>query len=130
MDFIFTLHSHFRWIALSATAIVSVKYIVALAGKKEYSKHDRILGSAFSSVIDIQLLLGLILLISRISAGAFSGRIAEHITIMIIAVVLVHLPVKWRTSESSARFRNTLLCYSGALILILMGIIRMRGALI
>lgn len=129
MEFIFTLHSHFRWIALLSAALVLAKYVASFISKKEFSKLDRILGSIFVSVIDIQLILGLILLITRISAGAFSGRIAEHITTMIISVVLAHLPIKWRTSESHTRLRNTLLCYLGAIILILMGIIRMRGAL-
>lgn len=130
MEFFLKLHSHFRWFVLLAASVVILKYLFALFSKKEFGRLDRILGVIFVSATDTQVLLGIILLIGLLGMGGeFTHQKAEHITTMALALVLAHLPARWRSAESGVRFRNTLLCYVGAMALIFVGIIRLRGGL-
>lgn len=132
MEFFLTFHSHFRWfVGLLAAVLVVLKYLVAMLGnRKEFrAAYNRILGVMFVSAADLQALLGIILLISlRGTEGGFTPQKAEHITTMALAVVLAHLPARWRNAADEVRFRKTLLCYAGAMALFFVGIIRIRAA--
>lgn len=130
MDFLFTFHSHFRWLILLSAVVVVVAYLAGILGKREFSRVDRLLGSSFVGLIDVQALLGIILLGHRIATGLLNHHVAEHAVTMILAVVLAHLPARWRQAESGVRFRNSLLCYSGGLTLLAVGILRLRGAFV
>ena len=73
---------------------------------------------AFTGLLDLQLLLGIILLIGR---GLARFRI-EHAVAMVIAVAIAHLSVRWRQAEDPVRFRNNLASVIGALLVIVAGV--------
>jgi multisubunit Na+/H+ antiporter MnhB subunit len=78
--------------------------------------------------MDLQVTLGIILLVwSGLAGAGFPMFRIEHATTMIIAAVLGHLPARWKTAADSVRFRNTLFCILGALLLVYVGVMRLPG---
>jgi hypothetical protein len=99
------IHTTLRWLILLIMVITLVKYIVGWLGAQPWKKIDNILGIVFTSLMDLQLLTGFILyfFLSPITKMAFSDFGAamkddnlrffavEHLSMMLIAVVLVHI---------------------------------------
>ena len=99
------LHDWLRWLLLIVMVITVVKYIAGWMGSQQWTKTDNILGIVFTGLMDVQLLTGLVLyfFLSPLTKIAFSDMGAamknadlrfyavEHLTIMLIAVVLVHI---------------------------------------
>lgn len=99
------LHDALRWLLLLTLLITVLKYLTGWLGNKSWTKTDNILGVVFTSLMDIQLLTGLVLyfFLSPITKIAFSDFGAamknadlrfyavEHLFMMVIAVVLVHI---------------------------------------
>jgi hypothetical protein len=134
------LHTHnlFRWLVLLA-AVLAIGF--AFSGwikKRDWKKTDNILGILYTSFVDIQLLIGIILyaFVSPITRAAFADFGAamkndalrfyavEHITIMIIALVIVHIG---RAKSKKAvlinkKHRSAAIYYTIGLIVILAGI--------
>lgn len=81
--------------------------------------------SGLVGLIDINFLLGLILLISL---GFNSRPRLEHAGTMFIAVLLAHSNAAWRKSEDSAKlFRNNLILVVVVLVLVFIGVTIIRG---
>ena len=56
-----TLHSLIRWVVVLAALVALVRAIGGLAGRQAWSALDRRLGVIFTSAMDTQLLIGLLL---------------------------------------------------------------------
>ena len=125
MEIIRTIHGEMRWLVAILAIVVIVKFALGLIQKKEYGRMDRGLMSGLVGLIDLNFLLGLILLISR----SFEGRPQlEHAGTMFIAVLLGHSNAAWRKIDDSAKkFRNNLVLVVVVLALIFMGVVRLRG---
>jgi len=99
------IHTTLRWLILLSMVTTLVKYFVGWFGGQPWKKIDNILGIVFTSLMDLQLLTGLTLyfFLSPITKMAFSDFGAamkndnlrffavEHLSVMLIAVVLVHI---------------------------------------
>jgi hypothetical protein len=99
------IHTILRWLILLSMVITLIKYIVGWLGAHRWKKIDNILGIVFTSLMDLQLLTGFTLyfFLSPITKMAFSDFGAamkddnlrffavEHLSVMLIAVVLVHI---------------------------------------
>lgn len=120
MEFIKGLHGGIRWLIVLVALIGLIRFGLAWAMSGNYTKKDRILMSTFTGLIDLNLLLGLILLIS----GGFSPTYRiEHAGTMIIALVIAHIPASWRKRESHEnKFRNNFLVILAVSILIYFGV--------
>lgn len=125
MSMLMTIHGELRWlVALMAVAVI-VKFLIGWLGKKPYASIDRTLLKVYTILLDINVLLGLILLFF---GGGFSGPRLEHATTMILAVISAHLAARWRPSaDSPTRYRNQMLLVLLSLALVLVGVIRLRG---
>ena len=124
MDILRTIHGEWRWFVAIVAVIVIVKFALGLIQKSEYKQLDRRLMSVLVILIDINLLMGLILLFSR----GFDRVAVEHATTMLIALVLAHSNAAWRKSEDSAKkFRNNLIVVVVVLALVFVGVMRIRG---
>ncbi len=127
MDFVLTLHGEIRWLVALVGLIAIIKFAVGWLGKRPYTSLDRGLMSAFTILLDINLLLGLILLFAL--GGGFPRYRLEHALTMILAVVVAHLSIRWRNSDNEAEiFRNNLIVILIALVLIFIGVTMLRGA--
>jgi len=134
---ILDLHNLVRWLVLVAGVYAIFKAIGGLTGNKTWEKSDKIAGSIFAGMIDLQLLIGFgLYFMSPIVKSALANMSAamkdptqrqfavEHISIMIIAAVLAHvgsIMVK-RASSDTAKFRMAAIFYSLAILTILYGI--------
>jgi hypothetical protein len=128
MNFLFVTHSHLRWLVLLVAIVAVVKFAIGWLRGGEFKGMDRGLVSATSGLIDLQATLGLILMIWTGLAGVgFPMFRIEHATTMIIAAVVAHLPARWKNAADTVRFRNTLFCILGALLLIYVGVMRLPG---
>lgn len=125
MGMLMTIHGEIRWLVAIVAAIIIVKFLIGWLGKKEYASLDRTLLTIYTIVLDINVLLGLILLFSR----GFNGLRLEHATTMILAVIAAHVTAIWRKStDSPTKYRNQLLMVLLSLLLVVMGVIRLgRG---
>ncbi|UCC50173.1 MAG: hypothetical protein JSV68_13775 [Anaerolineaceae bacterium] len=126
MDLILTLHGLLRWLVAIAGIIAIIKFAIGWLTKAEYQPIDKRIMSLFTISLDINLLLGLILLFGL--GGGFPPNRLEHATTMILAVIVAHLSAIWRKSPNSAvKFRNNLIVVVIALLLVFMGVMRLRG---
>ena len=131
-------HSILRWMLLLSLAITLVKYIVGWMGNHPWNKTDNILGVVFTSLMDLQLLSGLVLYfflspVTKLALSDFGAAMknadlrfyaVEHFSMMLIAVVLVHIGrAKSKKAKSDRRkFKIASIFFLIALILILASI--------
>ncbi len=125
MDIVRTIHGEVRWLVAIVAIVVIVKFALGLIQKSKYGPMDRGLMSGLVGLIDLNFLLGLILLFTL----GFEGQARlEHAGTMFIAVLLGHSNAAWRKSEDSAKkFRNNLILVIVVLALVFLGVTRLRG---
>ncbi|CUS05246.2 conserved membrane protein of unknown function [Candidatus Promineifilum breve] len=126
MSLLTTIHGELRWLVALAALVVVVKFLIGWLGKRDYTALDRSLLTVLTITLDINVLLGLILLFF---GGGFSGPRLEHATTMLLAAVAAHMTAVWRRStDSPTKYRNQLMLVLLALALVFMGVIRLQGS--
>jgi hypothetical protein len=116
-------HSLLRWMVVILAVISAVKFALGWLRGSEFKSIDRSLVAAFSGLLDLQALLGIILLVGLgLSGEGFPTIRFAHGAIMFIVLILAHLPARWKNASDRIRFRNTLFCTLGALLLIYLGV--------
>lgn len=133
------LHNTLRWLILLVALITLLKYFMGWFSQKKWQKSDNVLGIIFTSVMDLQVLVGLVLLyffVSPITKVAFQNFGAamknvdlrffavEHTIMMLIAVILVHIG-RYKSKKAlnpKRKFGVALIFFGIAYILILAGI--------
>jgi membrane protein DedA with SNARE-associated domain len=130
MEILVRAHSGLRWVVL---ALMIYAIFNALRKKDFYAKSDRLLNMFAMVSLHIQLVIGLILYFTSAKVSFVEGWIKnqllrfygmEHISLMIIAIILVtigHAKAK-RASEPAKKHKTILLFYAIGLILILASI--------
>ncbi|MBI5302129.1 MAG: hypothetical protein HY868_08335 [Chloroflexi bacterium] len=126
MDILFMLHAYLRWLVVLIAVVAAVKFAVGWLQKAKPAAMDRGLMSAFSGVMDLQALLGIVFLVL---AGISMPRL-EHAFAMIVAVVVAHVPMRWRKSENTHVFRNNFFVIVAALVLIVIGVNSLPGGML
>jgi uncharacterized membrane protein YphA (DoxX/SURF4 family) len=130
MDILLMTHSGLRWLVLLMAAVAVVKFALGWLQDGEFKGMDRGLASAFSGLMDLQALLGIIFLLwSGFSGTGFPLYRIEHGMIMILAAVVAHLPARWKNADSKKRFRNTLFTIVGSILLVIVGLTMLPGGL-
>ncbi|MDQ4078224.1 MAG: hypothetical protein M3220_18505 [Chloroflexota bacterium] len=124
MEIVLTIHSLIRWLILFVAIIALVKFGAGWLRTDPFTPTDRGLMSTFTGMIDLQLLLGLILLFV---GGEFTRYQLEHTVTMLVAVGVAHLPLRWRDAPDPTRFRNNLVVIIVVLLLIVAGISVLPG---
>lgn len=123
-------HSHLRWVVLALAIVAGLKLLYGWVSASKFQKVDRILAAAYAGAIDLQALLGLIVILwlgTVDGGGGFSRQRLEHGFAMLIAIVLAHLPARWKNAPDSIRFRNTALCIIGSFAIVFIGIATLPG---
>ena len=132
------LHSGLRWLILLILMVVLVKYFLGWFSQSKWKKVDNILGIVFTSLMDLQLLVGLILyfFVSPITKAAFQDFGAtmknadlhfiavEHFLLMLLAVVFVHIgrSRSKKAKTEKGKFGKALFWFAFSCLLILAGI--------
>lgn len=128
---LFAAHSGWRWVALLA-ALVAVGYgLWGWLGGRSWTAQGRKIALFATIALDIQLLGGLILYVvgERWSSAFPTGVRFEHPTIMLLALVAIHVTnarLK-RGTNTGGRYRLLALGTAAAVLLIVVGIVRLPG---
>lgn len=99
------LHDTLRWLVLLGLVVTLVKYLNGWLGKKAWTKTDNLLGIIFVSLMDLQVLSGLILYfflspVTKMALSDFGAAMkdqglrfyaVEHFTMMLVALALIHI---------------------------------------
>ena len=127
MSFLLIAHSYLRWLILIVALIAVIKFAIGWRRGSAFQKMDRGLASGFSGLMDLQALLGLILLIWNGVIGGFPMFRIEHAVTMIVATAVAHLHVLWKNADDQKRFRNSLFIILDTLIIVFFGVARLPG---
>ena len=128
MTILLAVHSIVRWLLVAVAGVAIILLAIGWLGKKKFSKTDRILVAAYSGLLDLQVLIGLIFLLWTGFAGAGFPRFRlEHMTIMFIAALMAHFNSRWKEADDKIRYRNTLFTLLGSLLLIFLGVALLPG---
>ncbi len=126
MGFVLMFHSIVRWLIVLVGLAALIKFLVGWAQKSEFSKMDRGLSAGFSGLMDLQVLLGFIFFFwSGLEGGGFPMYRIEHMTVMLVAAVLGHLPSFMKKADN--KFAIGLYAVIGALLLVFIGVARLPG---
>jgi hypothetical protein len=123
MELLLTIHGLFRWVVVILGIVTLVKLIMGVVQKPPFTKLDRQLTLFFGISMDIQILLGILTLVML----GFTRERMEHAFIMLLALVAVHLPARWRNAPDAVRFRNTLISFAISLVLVVIGVALVGG---
>ena len=132
------LHDTLRWLVLLSLVITLVKYTVGWLGSQRWQKSDNLLGIVFTSLMDLQLLTGLVLYfflspVTKLAMSDFGAAMknsdlrfyaVEHFAMMLIAVVLVHIgrAKSKKAKTDSAKFKTATIFFLIAFVVMLAAI--------
>lgn len=132
-----TLHDGLRWLVLLSGLAAIIGAVVGLSGKRPFRPLGRVTGLLYTSVMDLQLLIGgTLMFLSPWVIRFWSSPVAgmkekdarffgmEHAVIMLIAVALCHIGSarSKRATDDSGAYRTALVWFIPSLALILAGI--------
>lgn len=129
MDIIRTIHGELRWILALVALVVLVKFLIGWLARQDYKSLDRTLLLIYTTLMDINLLLGLGLLLFLPNSFTITYRI-EHAVTMILAVAAAHMTAIWRKNpDSTVKFRNQFFMVLLSAVILVLGVIRLRMVL-
>ena len=125
MSTLIVIHGLIRWLVAMVAIIGIVKFVLGWLQKMSYTNMDRGLMSGYTGLLDLNFLLGLIILIF---GGGFTSQRIEHAGTMFIAIAIAHSAAAWRKSDDAQKkFRNNLVVLLVSLLFIFVGVVRLRG---
>ncbi|MEZ4768856.1 MAG: hypothetical protein R2844_10585 [Caldilineales bacterium] len=135
---VLSLHSIVRWAVVILGVIAVVRAFIGWFGGRQWQQLDDRLGLGFTTALDINLLLGLLLyfFLSPITTGAFKDFGAamgnssvrffavEHIFIMIVAVVLAHIgrSRSRKAADDKGKFKRAAIFFGLAMLAVIAAI--------
>ncbi len=135
-DGLLSLHNILRWLVLLAGAYLLYRSLSGLRSRI-YAPTDRRYGQIYTGLMDLQLLLGILLMfisplvqsgLGNLGAAMKSSQvrffIAEHWVLMLLAVVLAHVGSSRvrKAADALQKHRQALLWYSLSMALVLLAI--------
>jgi hypothetical protein len=87
MEFIVGIHSLVRWLVVIVAVVAVVRYALVMAGRAQSNGMDRGLISGYTGLLDLNVLLGVIIIIGL---GEWETAQIEHAVTNIIGVVVAH----------------------------------------
>lgn len=124
LETVFVLHSHIRYVVLLAAVAAVVLAIMGMRGTTERRGAERGTMAAFVGVLDLQVLLGLVLL----ALFPYYAALIGHIVMMVLAAVTAHVgSIKARRREATGNAARVRLITVGlALVFIVGGIMAIQ----
>lgn len=135
---VLSLHSIVRWLVVIVGVIAVVRAFIGWRSSRPWQQLDDRLGLGFTTVLDINLLLGLLLyfFLSPITTGAFKDFGAamsdsnarffavEHISVMIVAIIVAHIgrSRSKKATEDKSKFKQAAIFFGLAMLLVLLAI--------
>ncbi|MGQ0562505.1 MAG: hypothetical protein ACT443_11595 [Gemmatimonadota bacterium] len=128
MNFFFQAHSGLRYLVLLAGAIVTLYALFGLLSRRPVDRGALVVLRVFAGLIDLQVLLGIITLLTR----AFFPALIGHIAMMVAAAAVAHMGARRIRKTPEAERPYGLLLAAGLipLLLIVGGILAIQRAVI
>jgi hypothetical protein len=121
MDLIQTAHAYLRFVILALGIIGVLRALVSLGTREaRFMRLDELLSRGYSGALDLQVLVGVVLVLLRMGQSASVAWI--HPIIMLPAVVVSHFSRRFRDRPDRDRHKAQLSIYVGSLILIAAGL--------
>lgn len=120
MRMLFYAHSGLRYLVLLMALVAIAFFAYGLATKRPVDKLVRIIGSSFAGLVDLQVLLGILLLGS---GWPFYPALWGHLVMMVAAAVLAHAMLVVNRKRPNPGYLLPLIGVGGALLLIVLGIL-------
>lgn len=116
-----TIHSSVRWLILSLAVFGAARSFVSmLSVSARFSRLDVGVSRAYAGLLDLQLLLGLLLVL--VALNSQEPVLWVHPLMMIPAILLAHLSRRFATQPDRKRHQWQLAIYLGSLALIAVGL--------
>jgi hypothetical protein len=123
MSVLLEIHSLVRWLLVLVSLATVAKFAWGWLRQAKFEKADQALISGFGGLMDLQATLGLVFFLwSGFAQNAFPGYRFEHAVTMILALLVAHLPMRWKKAADSVRYRTGLFATLGALALVVVGV--------
>jgi uncharacterized membrane protein YphA (DoxX/SURF4 family) len=116
---LFYSHSGVRWLVVLITVIALVWMIVGLVQRRSFDQMARRIMLAFSALVTVQWLLGLVLFLAL---GLFTRYHWEHAAVMTVATGAAHMHQRWKNAPDTVRYRNSLIVVVVVLALVVVGV--------
>ncbi len=138
-DFILAVHNILRWVVLILGFLAVLRAFIGWFGKHAWIPADPKIGRFFTSAIDTQLLVGLVLYFFLspftlqairnfgfgyvMEQGDYRYFAVEHLVFMILAVVFAHLgsALPKKVDQPAEKHRRAAIWFGLALLVILLG---------
>jgi hypothetical protein len=126
MNFIFQAHSGVRYLILLVGLVALLYFLSGLVTKRPVDKSVRILGSAFTGLLDLQIVLGIL----TVAMGRYYPQLIGHIVMMVLAAVETHVLLVVNRKRPNPGYLLPLIAVAVALALIAGGVMAIgRGLL-
>jgi cbb3-type cytochrome oxidase subunit 3 len=125
MNALFAAHSGLRYLVLLAGLVAVVYFALGLAQKRPYTRAVRTVGAIFSGLMDLQILLGLILVLM----GRYYPQLIGHIVLMVLAAVVVHVLLAKNRKRAQPGYALPLAGVVLGLVLLAAGILAIRPSI-
>jgi hypothetical protein len=128
MSVLLTIHSINRWLVTLAALALIIRLSLGMLKKMPFDKSAVALTSAFTGLLDLQMLLGILFFVTDgLAKTGFPLYRWEHAGIMLLAVIVAHLTSMWKKKSDVERTRNTLITVGLSLLIIFIGVIPLGG---
>ncbi|MCI0570328.1 MAG: hypothetical protein L0Y66_06230 [Myxococcaceae bacterium] len=125
MNILYSAHSGLRYLVVLVALAAIAYFAYGLATKKPAGKAVRILGSTFVGLVDLQILLGLLM----VALGRFYPALIGHIVLMVLAAGVVHTLLVLNRKRATPGFTLPLVAVLLGLALIWGGIAAIQRGL-
>lgn len=121
MEFFQTAHAYLRFVILALGIIGVLRALVSLGTREaRFMRVDELLGRGYSGALDLQALVGVVLVLLLMGQSASVPWI--HPILMLPAVVVSHFSRRFRDRPDRDRHKAQLGIYAGSLMLIAAGL--------
>jgi hypothetical protein len=126
MVFLYQLHSGLRYLVLLGGVVALAYYAFGIATRRSPARVARAVGASFVGLLDLQILVGLALVLS----GRWSPVVIGHLVMMLLAAITTHGLFVLNRRSARPGFGLLLTAVAVALLLIVGGIFAIgRGPL-
>ncbi|HSP78656.1 MAG TPA: hypothetical protein VLQ93_09015 [Myxococcaceae bacterium] len=126
MRALFYAHSGLRYLVLLMGLVAVAYFLCGLATKRPVDKSVRIIGSSFIGFLDLQILLGLIL----VTQWPFYPALWGHIVMMVLAAAVAHTLLAINRRRPNPNWALPLAGVGIALLLVIGGILAIGRSLV
>ncbi len=125
MNVVLAVHSIVRWLVVIVAVVAAVRYALVMAGRTQPGGMDRGLISGYTGLMDLNVLLGVILIVSL----GFTLQRIEHAATNIIGVAAAHVFAQRakKIEDPKVKARTNLLGVVISLAIIVVGVALIGG---